>query len=128
MSKLKQRNLLDGSVQVTGYRKCHQCFSCLFTIQDGLCFCYNVTGLFEAAGITCNPSEFHLFIESSSRSLKAVLLHNRIKHCISSLGLAQKRIQQCFQNDFTNFPLYICLWDNTDTVVHYHRQDWPQWA
>ena len=32
--------------------------------------------LFEAIVITCNPSEWRLFIGSSSRSLKAVLLHN----------------------------------------------------
>ena len=35
-----------------------------------------MASLFEAIGITCNPSEWHLFIDSSSRSLKAVLLHN----------------------------------------------------
>jgi len=38
--------------------------------------CNNVAGLFEAIGITCNTSEWRLFIDSSSRSLKAVLLHN----------------------------------------------------
>ena len=32
--------------------------------------------LFEAIGITCNSIEWRLFIDSSSRSLKAVLLHN----------------------------------------------------
>lgn len=75
-SRLKQWNLLDESVQVTDQRKRHQTFSNFFSRQDGLCFCNNVAGLFEAIGITCNPSEWRLFIDSSSRSLKAVLLHN----------------------------------------------------
>jgi hypothetical protein len=47
-SRLKQWNLLDESVQVTDQRKRHQAFSSFFTRQDGLCFCHNVTGLFEA--------------------------------------------------------------------------------
>jgi hypothetical protein len=45
-----------------------------------------VTGLFEAIGIACNPNEWYLFIDSSSRSLKAVLLHNGNKY--PSLPLA----------------------------------------
>src|SRR6218665_2553729 len=77
ISRLKQWNLMDESVQVTDQRKRHETFSNFFSRQDGLCFCNNVAGLFEAIGITCNPSEWRLFIvDSSSRSLKAVLLHN----------------------------------------------------
>ena len=72
-SRLKQWNLLDESVQVTDQRKRHQTFSNFFGCQDGLCFCNNVGNLFETIGITCNQSEF---IDSSSRSLKAMLLHN----------------------------------------------------
>ena len=85
-SRLKQWNLLDESVQVMDQRKRHQAFSSFFTYQDGLCFCHNVTSLFEAIGITCNPNEWRLFIDSSCRSLKAVLLHNGNKY--PSLPLA----------------------------------------
>ena len=76
-SRLKQWNLLDESVQVTDQREGHQTFSKFFSQQDGLCFCNNVAGLFEVMGMTCNPSEWHLFKDSSSWSLKAMLLHNR---------------------------------------------------
>ena len=41
-----------------------------------------MSGLFEAIGIPCNRNEWHLFIGSLSRSLKAVLLHNG-NHCLS---------------------------------------------
>lgn len=57
-----------------------------FTFQDVLCFCHNVTSLFEIIGIACRPNEWHLFIDSSSRSLRAVLLHNGNKY--PSLPLA----------------------------------------
>ncbi|XP_061412718.1 uncharacterized protein LOC133345765 [Lethenteron reissneri] len=86
MSRLKQWNLLDESVQVADQRKRHQPFCSFFTRQDGLCFCHNVTSLFEAIEITCNQHEWCLFIDSSSRSLKAVLLHNGNKY--PSLPLA----------------------------------------
>src|SRR6218665_1298207 len=55
ISRLKQWNLLDESVQVTDQRKRHETFSNFFSRQDGLCFCNNVACLFEAIGITCNP-------------------------------------------------------------------------
>ncbi|XP_073520833.1 uncharacterized protein [Phyllobates terribilis] len=74
-SRLKQWNLLDESEQVTDQRK-HQTFSNFFSREDRLCFCNNVAGLFEAIGITCNPSEWNLVIDRSSRSHKAVQLHN----------------------------------------------------
>jgi hypothetical protein len=75
-SRLQQWNLLDNSVRVTSQRTRHQTFSTFFTLSDGLCFCHDVTGLFSAIGITFNPNEWRLFIDSSNRSLKAVLLHN----------------------------------------------------
>jgi hypothetical protein len=43
---------------------------------NNLCFCNNVSGLFEALGYTYDPNEWRLFIDASKRSLKAVLLHN----------------------------------------------------
>ena len=74
-SRLKQWNLLHESVQVTDQRKHHKTFSNFFSQQDWLCFCNNVASLFQAIGLTCNLSEWRLFIDSSSRSFK-VLLHN----------------------------------------------------
>ena len=79
-SRLQQWNLLDDSVQITEQRKRHQSFSSFFTLQNAICFCNNVSGLFYSIGIPCIPSEWRLFIDSSSKSLKAVLLHNGNKY------------------------------------------------
>ena len=79
-SRLKQWNLLDASVQITEQRKRHQSFSSFFTMQNAICFCNNVGGLFYSIGIPCIPSEWRLFIDSSSKSLKEVLLHNGNKY------------------------------------------------
>ena len=73
-SRLKEWDLLDENVKVGSQRKRHEEFSRFFSSKTGLCFCHDVSGLFEAIGIPCNPNEWRLFIDSSSRSLKAVLL------------------------------------------------------
>lgn len=75
-SRLMQWNLLDPSVKVSCQRKRHELFSNFFISEDGLCFCHDVSGLFEEIGIDFEPKEWRLFIDSSCKSLKAVLLHN----------------------------------------------------
>ncbi|CAK8673450.1 unnamed protein product [Clavelina lepadiformis] len=79
ISRLKQWDLLDDSVRITSQRKRHRGFSVFYMFKDDLCYCHDIEGLFQAMGISCNPSEWRLFIDSSSRSLKAVLLHNTNK-------------------------------------------------
>uniref|UniRef100_UPI00358E4839 uncharacterized protein n=1 Tax=Myxine glutinosa TaxID=7769 RepID=UPI00358E4839 len=39
-------------------------------------YCSNITGLIAAMGLAYDPTEWRLFVDSSSRSLKAVLLFN----------------------------------------------------
>ena len=41
-----------------------------------LCYCTNIQGLFQEIGVAYSASNWRLFIDSSKRSLKAVLLHN----------------------------------------------------
>ena len=40
--------------------------------EDMLCYCNYLSGLFKAIGIAPNPDEWGLFIDRSSRNLKAV--------------------------------------------------------
>ena len=86
ISRLKQWDLLDDSKRITSQRKRHCGFSMFYTFKDELCYCYNIGGLFQAMGIPCNSSEWRLFIDSSSRSLKAVLLHNTNKCTFNPLA------------------------------------------
>ncbi|KAK1785293.1 hypothetical protein P4O66_018690, partial [Electrophorus voltai] len=109
-SRLRQCNLLHESVQVRNQRKHHQAFSNFFRHQDELWSCNNVGGLIKAIGITCNPDKWRLFIDSSSGSLKAILLHNG--------------------NKFPSLPLAysVHLKEDWDTEAHYWRKDRPQWS
>ncbi|KAI6653849.1 hypothetical protein LOD99_3351 [Oopsacas minuta] len=76
-SRLKEKNLLHQGTKVTLYRYREQEFQQYFCEKNGLVFCPNVEGLLLAMGVpNYNPSDWRLFIDSSKRSLKCVLLHN----------------------------------------------------
>ena len=75
-SRLKEKNLLHQGTQVTLYRYKEQEFQQFFCEKNGYVFCPNVEGLLLAMGVpNYNPSDWRLFIDSSKRSLKCVLLH-----------------------------------------------------
>lgn len=75
-SRLKQWNLLDSSCRVTKQRRRHEVFAQYFTLDEQVCYCHDISGLFEEIGFPYNSRDWRLFMDSSSRSLKAVLLHN----------------------------------------------------
>ena len=49
-------------------------------MKNKLCYCTNIPGLFTSLGLPHNPSDWRLFIDSSKRSLKDVLLQNGNKY------------------------------------------------
>ena len=76
ISRLKQWDLIDDNVRINSQRKRHCGFTMFNTFKDRLCCCHDIQGFFQAKRIPCNHSEWRLFIGSSSRSLKDVLLRN----------------------------------------------------
>ena len=46
-SRLQERNLLENRVKITLYRERTEDLLALFTMKDDLCFCNNITELFE---------------------------------------------------------------------------------
>ncbi|XP_062704623.1 uncharacterized protein LOC115265503 [Aedes albopictus] len=79
LSRLKQWSLLDESVRITSQRTRDEEFSSYYTSEDGICFCRDIEGLFSEIGIPLIVRDWRLFIDGSSKSLKVVLLHNRVK-------------------------------------------------
>ena len=72
---MKQWNLVKEEVHVTSQRSRHELFSHFYTLKDELCFCQDIPGLFDIIGIPFVIDQWRLFIDSSTRSLKAMLLH-----------------------------------------------------
>lgn len=75
-SRLRERNFLSAGVTYSWYRNREKEFVQFFTLNDDLVFSHNIPGLVAQMGRAYVPKDWRLFIDSSKRSLKAVLLHN----------------------------------------------------
>ena len=80
-SRLKEWNLLAPSCKISKPRKRHVIFANFYAMSSdfdhpSLCYCTDIQVLFQEIGIAYSASNWRLFIDSSKRSLKAVLLHN----------------------------------------------------
>ena len=79
-SRLKEWNLLVPSCEIFKPRKQHVIFANFYAMSSDfdhplLCYCTDMQGLFQEIGITYSAPNWRLFIDSSKRSLNAVLLH-----------------------------------------------------
>ena len=77
-SVLRQRGLLQDNVKVTYYRDRDKELHYLFEQTDEAAFMKNIAGFFEWMNLSISEQQgqWRVFIDSSMRSLKAVLLHN----------------------------------------------------
>ena len=77
-SRLCENHLLAPETTFFWYRSREKEFRQYFTLNEesSLVYCNNINGLIEALGLPYDPAEWRLFIDSSSKSLKAVLLYN----------------------------------------------------
>ena len=75
-SRLKESKLLSDSARITFYRNRHEEYLHLFFEEDLVC-CTDVVQLLHKLGVPQYQLEdYRLFIDSSKRSLKCVLLYN----------------------------------------------------
>ena len=102
-----------------------------------------------------DATELRLFIDSSSRSLKAVLLHNgkvlsipvehslqmkethnSMDHLLSAVNYQKHKWLICrdlkvvgpvlgLQGEYTKYPCFLLLWDSLADDQYYVRQEWP---
>ena len=78
-SRLKQWNLVQEDVRITSFRNRTKDLASFFEMENKLCYCTNIPGLFTSLALPHNPSDWCLFIDSSKWSLKGVL-HNGNKY------------------------------------------------
>ena len=85
---LKEKNLLAPGTTFYWYGDRERELRHLFTFQkeSSLVYCNNIAELVNLMGLSYDAKEWRLFIDSSSRSLKAVLLHNSNKFSSIPIG------------------------------------------
>ena len=72
--------MLAFSCKISKPRKRHVTFANFYAMSfdsyhPSLCYCTDIQGLFQEIDIAYSASDWRLFIDSSKRSLKAVLRH-----------------------------------------------------
>ena len=76
-SRLNEKNLFEQGVKVSYFQTRKSTFLQYFRSNNSFVFCHNIPGLLKELGLSnYNPNEWRMFIDSSKRSLKCVLLHN----------------------------------------------------
>ena len=76
-SRLQEKHLLKAGTSVSFYRNREEKLRTYFQSDGQLVFCTDVEGLLLATGLSAYRSnDWRLFIDSSKRSIKCVLLHN----------------------------------------------------
>ena len=77
VSRLKEKNILQKETNVTFYRNREKDLLAFFKTDKDFVSCCDVARLLKAMGVPqYDPNEWRLFIDSSKKSLKCVLLHN----------------------------------------------------
>lgn len=75
-SRLLQWKVLAAGTKVTLYRDRNKPLMKFFNKENSICYCQDIDGLMESFRFVHKPDEWRLFIDGSTDSLKAVLLHN----------------------------------------------------
>lgn len=75
-SRLNQWMLLENGVFITAARQRSDHLAACFRMRNIICYCWDISHLFEVMDQHFDKDEWRLFIDGSKTSIKAVLLHN----------------------------------------------------
>jgi hypothetical protein len=112
-SRLREKNMLASGVKFSWYRNRKKEFRKYYAQEDQLVFCTDFRNLLHQLGEKeyC-PSTWRLFIDSSKRSLKAVLLHD--SNVLASIPLAHStKLSESYET------LKLVL-----EKIKYHEHEW----
>jgi len=110
-SRLKEKNLLAKGTTFSWYRNREMEFKQFFSKEGPLVFCNNISGLIQYFGKYYDVNEWRLFIDSSKRSLKGVLLHNGNQ--LASIPIAHSvHLKETYEN------LHILMLEKVQYPLH----------
>ena len=114
-SRLKERNFLQAKTNATLYRNREANFLPHFKQYEEIVVCNDVELLLmELSFVHYEANSWHLFIDSSKRSLKCVLLHNTDEYASIPIGLSTtleekyepvKKVLECIKYNQHNWKV-----------------------
>ena len=118
-SRLKERNFMQTKTNVTFYRKREGNFLPHFKQYEEIVVCNDVELLLmELSFVHYEANSWHLFIDSSKRSLKCVLLHNTNEYASIPIGHSTtleekyepvKQVFECIKCNQHNWKICVDL-------------------
>jgi hypothetical protein len=111
-SRLKEKNMLSAGTSTYWYRNNEQEFTSYFSQDGDLVYCCDIPGLMQKFGVEYKVNEWRLLIDSSKRSLKAVLLHNGNYYASLAIGHSVH-----LKESYENLELVL-------TKIGYTTHDW----
>ena len=120
-SRLKDRNLLAPGTVVSFYRNREKDSVQFFRMEDEFIFCDDINDLLNSMSCEYEPAEWRLFIGSSKRSLKCVLLH--MKQVLEKLNYSECNWKICGdfkfvcmllgqQGGYIKYTCFLYLWES----------------
>ena len=101
-SRLKAKHMLSTDITFLWYKHCENDYICFFAKEHSSVYCVDVQGLIKKLGTIYSSDNWHLFIDASKFSLKAVLLHNANQ--FASIPLAHLT---CMKEFYDNIKLLL---------------------
>lgn len=112
-SRLNDKNLLEQETKISFYRTREKDLLPFFSQDDNLVFCHEIRGLLEKMALPeYFPDDWRLFIDSSKRSLKCVLLHNGNKYGSIPIAHSTK-----MKEEYNTIALVL-------EKIKYHEHQW----
>ena len=111
-SRLKDRNLLAPETTFSWYRHRETKLVEFFSEGKDYVYCSNIYGLIEKSGLTYDSNNWRLFLDSSKRSFKAVLLHNTNQNAPITIGHSV-----CLNESYENVQTIL-------NAVEYNHHNW----
>ena len=113
-SRLNEKNFLEQGLKVSYFRTRESTFLQYFRSDSGFVFCHNIPCLLKELGLSIyNPNEWRIFIDSSKRSLKCVLLRNG-----NLFGEAPIRHSVCLREEHGDVK-------GVTELSQYDKHNWP---
>jgi len=101
-SRLKEKKCLQADVKISGFRFREAKLLPYFQEDENIVFCNNIPGLVKEMGIEFRAEDWRLFLDSSTRSFKCVLLHNGNKY--AALPIAYSKT---LKEEYTNIKMVL---------------------
>ncbi|XP_061443081.1 uncharacterized protein LOC133365351 isoform X1 [Rhineura floridana] len=112
-SRLMEKNCLQPEANITAYRTREEGLLPYFSQDEELVYCNNILGLLLQMGLPeYRPEDWRLFIDSSTRSLKCVLLHNGNRYASLPIAYSTK-----LKEEYENIKMVL-------QKLCYHEHQW----